>query len=330
MATVLRERVDMPAAWTGSDIRDKDDWIYRLSETEIAELDAALQSVKEKGCELEKFGKKDFVLPTLGPAIGGWLGDLDKGRGFVLVKGFPAEKYSKADCALVYWGIGLYLGTAVPQNTMGDLLGHVRDTGEDPKDPNVRLYRTRAKQDFHTDGSDIVGLMCLRKSKSGGLSRIVSSVSIYNEILKRRPELIELMYEPMAWHAHGQRPDDEPPFYMIPICTNSDGRPHIRYAGWYIREAQDLDEAPRMSQDQYDLVDMIEEIGNDPRFYLDIDFEIGEIQFLKNAVILHQRTEYEDWDDPDKKRHLLRLWLAGHNMTGGELDRDGIKPKKRD
>jgi hypothetical protein len=318
-----------PAAWLGRDQRHNQEWLYQLTEAEVADLDAALAQAKRNGKTLETLQRDDFPLPALQPAIARWMADLDRGRGFVLVRGVPVWRYTEAEAAIVYWGLGLHMGTAVSQNAAGDLLGHVRDTGANPSDPSVRLYKTREPLGFHCDGSDIVGLLCLKPAKSGGVSRIVSSVSVYNELLQRRPDLVPLLFEPFYWDRNEEQRPGEPPYFVLPICFFSNGRLRTFYIGWYIRNAQRHADVPRLTAQQIELLDSIDAIAADPAFHLDMDFRAGDIQWLKNAVILHARTEYEDAPEPTRKRHLLRLWLTAHEhwSDGSAFLQQGI-PKK--
>jgi hypothetical protein len=197
------------------------------------------------------------------------------------------------------------------------LLTDIRDTGADPNDPSTRLYKTRAEQDFHTDGADIIGLLCLKTSKSGGESRIVSSVSVFNEVLRRRPELAPLLFEDFYWHYF--EPQMEAPMHFTrPICAERGGGLNTAFIPWYIRRAQELPGVPAMSAEQDEVLSLMERTANDPSLYLDMEFLPGDIQLLKNSVILHKRTAYEDWDDPEKKRHLLRLWLAAPDFEDGD------------
>ena len=222
----------------------------------------------------------------------------------------PVDRYGEADAALAYWGLGLHLGRAVSQNAAGDLLGHVRDAGLERRDPTIRQYRTREPLGFHTDGSDIVGLLCLRPAKSGGTSRIASSTAIYNEIARRRPELAALLHEPFPFDRNGEERPGEPPFFTLPLCRLADDRLRTFYIGWYIRDSQRHPQAPRLTRAQSEAIDCIDAIAGDPRVHLDMDFRPGDIQWLKNAAILHSRTEFEDHPEPERKRHLLRLWLT--------------------
>jgi hypothetical protein len=314
------------AAWLGSDQRNRTDWIHRLTRTETAELDAAIRSHRQRREPLADVVAADYPIPVLSAAIESWLHELDDGRGFVLVRGFPMAKHSEDDAAFVYWLIGLHLGRPVAQNRNGDLLGHVRDDGADPNNPAIRLYRTRVQLDFHTDGADIIGLMCLRNARAGGTSRIASSVSVFNEVMKRRPDLVPVLFENFYWDREADALPGEPPYFTFPICRFDRDRLGMLYIGWYIRNAQRFAAVPRLSPAQHDALDLIDSIANQDAFHLDMEFEPGDMQFLKNAVILHARTEYEDWPEPERKRHLLRLWLTNTGFRDGDDQvRKGIR-----
>jgi hypothetical protein len=310
MTSTRIQPLETDAAWIGSEVASRPDWIHELSHAEIADLDRAIAHARATGKSLGQLTREDFPLGVLARSADEWLDALDTGRGFVLVRGVPVERYGEEDSSLAYWGMGLHLGRAVSQNAAGDLLGHVRDAGLSRRDPTVRLYRTRETLGFHCDGSDIVGLLCLRPAKSGGTSRIASSVAIYNEIVRRRPDLVAALYEPFPFDRNGEEGPGEPPYFRIPICREADGRLRTFYIGWYIRDSQRHPQAPRLSRAQSEVIDLIDEIAADPAIHLDMDFRPGDIQWLKNAAILHARTEFEDHPEPERKRHLLRLWLT--------------------
>lgn len=195
---VRKAPIGGPSAWRGAELRGRDDWQIRLDEAQIAELDRARAAVRARRLTLAAIGRDEFALPTLGPVIETWSRELDRGRGFLLLRGLPVERWGDDDAALVFWGLGQHLGEPGAQNPMGDLLGHVTDLGEDAAKPLVRLYRTAAHIDWHCDLADVVGLLCLRTAKRGGASRIVSSVAVYDELVRRRPDLVDRLYEPFA------------------------------------------------------------------------------------------------------------------------------------
>ncbi|HMS40580.1 MAG TPA: TauD/TfdA family dioxygenase [Pyrinomonadaceae bacterium] len=313
----------------GNTLAQQTSWIYHLSQAEINELDAAIGLLVSLNKPISEIRKEEFPLKILATGIAKWSDELNSGLGFVLVRGFPSEKYSVKENSLAYWLIGRHLGEPISQNSDGEVVVSIRDTGANPNEANTRLYKTRAEQDFHTDGADIIGLLCLQKSKSGGASRIVSSVSVYNEIVRQRPDLSPLMFEDFYWHLHGQHLPNQPPYFKLPICAIKNGHFRMFYLGWYIRKAQELEGVPKLSAEQNEVLELLESIANNPKFYLDMSFEKGDMQFLKNSVILHKRTSYEDFTEPEQKRHLLRLWLVERNFVDGdETLRQGIQKKE--
>lgn len=314
-----------PTAWTGAELARSEEWIHRLSPEEV---EAAIRIGTEAcatGRRASELTSKDLSLGALGPPVRRWRAELQRGRGFVLVRGLPLDRLSAEEAAAVYWAIGLGLGTPVPQNVQGELLTDIRDTGADPDDPSTRLYKTRAEQDFHTDGADIIGLLCLATSRSGGASRIVSSVSVYNQILRRRPELAPVLFEDFYWH-YFEPTMEKPVHFVRPICARRGGRLNTSFIPWYIRRAQELPGVPPLSSAQAQAIEAVEQAANDPALSLDMEFRPGDIQLLKNSVILHKRTAYEDWDEPQRKRHLMRLWLAAPDFEDGDEQlRGGIR-----
>ncbi len=327
--TALRQPVRSNAVWLAADQADAKAWTFRLSARQADEVAAALAHARARGRDIGTLTRTDFPLPTLAAVVREWARELAQGRGFVLVRGFPVERFSSEDAALAYYGLGLHWGTPVSQNAQGDLLGHVRDLGAPRTGPAVRLYTTRERQDFHTDGADVIGLLCLRPAKAGGESQIASSLAVYNELLRRRPDLIELLYEPLYWDRNDEQAAGEPPYFTLPICSLVAGQPRFFYIGWYIRDAQRHPDVPRLRPEQLELLAAIEAIANDPRFRLDMAFAPGDIQFINNAVILHARNAYEDFPEPERKRHLLRLWLSAHDFTSvDDVLRGGIPQRQ--
>jgi hypothetical protein len=309
--------VEGPAAWRGPDLANGDEWIYPLSAPEIAEVERLVATLRRTGKPREQFTRDDVSLDVLAPAVRAWRTALGRGRGFVLVRGLPVDRMSNDDVALAYWALGLHIGSPVPQNFAGETLVPVRDTGADPTAPSTRLYKTRAEQDFHTDGADVIGLLCLQTSKRGGESRIVSSVTVFNEVVRRRPDLAPVLFRDFYWHYH--EPQMEAPVHFLrPICAERGGGLNTFFIPWYIRRAQELPDVPPLTREQEAALELLEATANDPALYLDMEFRPGDIQLLKNSVILHKRTAYEDWEEPERKRHLLRLWLAAPDFDDGD------------
>ena len=317
MHTTSPQTFENPAAWFGRDMSRSSEWIHELSPAEVADALRVADAVRSAGAETTSLDRSSVPLGALAEAAKRWREELHRGRGFVLVRGLPVEKMSEREAAAVYWLLGQQLGSPVPQNFTGELLTDIRDTGANPDDPATRLYKTKAEQDFHTDGADIIGLLCLKTSKSGGQSRIVSSVTVYNEVRRRRPELAPLLFEDFYWHYfEPQMP--APMHFARPICAKRGDALNTAFIPWYIRRAQELPDVPRMTAEQNAAIETVEQTANDPSLYLDMDFQPGDMQWLQNAVILPKRTAYEDWDEPERKRHLLRLWLAAPDFEDGD------------
>jgi hypothetical protein len=307
---VARAPIASPAAWRGPEVTRRSDWIVRLTAADVAELERARDHTRSRQLGLADMRRDDFPLPTLAPAIAGWARELADGRGFLLVRGLPVERWGDDDAALVYWGLGLHLGVPGAQNPAGDLLGHVVDMGEEASSPFVRRYRTRGDIAYHCDLADVVGLLCLRTPRSGGASRIASSVTVYNELLARRPDLVDRLYEPFLLDTRDEDGRGRLPYVPVPPCRHARGRLATFYHSDYFRSVVRHPEVPPFTADEQALLDLYEDIAGSPEVYLDMQFEPGDVQLISNHLVLHARTAYEDFAEPERKRHLLRLWLS--------------------
>jgi hypothetical protein len=307
---IAREPLRGPEAWRGSELARRRDWIEPLGADEIAELEQALAAVRARGIGLEALRREDFALPRLAPRIQGWVRELARGRGFLLVRGFPVARWGDESSALAYWGLGLHLGVPGAQNPAGERLGHVTDTREEATRPFVRRYRTAGDIAYHCDLADVVGLLCLRTARRGGASRIVSSVSVYNELLRRRPDLAPRLYEPFLLDVRDEEGSGRLPWIPVPPCRFAGGRLRTFYHSDYFRSVVRHADAPPLAPRDLELLDLYEEIASSPELRLDMELEPGDVQLLSNHVVLHARTAYEDFPEPERRRHLLRLWLS--------------------
>lgn len=300
-----------PASWYGRDLQDNDQWVETLNAAEIDELMIALAGVEAAGTPMLTMTAADFPLPTLGPRLLELARQLDQGRGFWLLRGLPIDRLTERQAAFIYWGMGLHMGTPVSQNARGHLLGHVIDEGLEFKvDSGVRGYQTRLRLPYHTDSSDVVGLLCLKPAKSGGLSSVASTTSTFNEVVKRRPDLAHLWFQHWYYDRRNEESPGEKPFFTTPLAHLQDGQLSIRYVRSFLDSAQRHDAVPRRTEQETEFLDLIDEISHEPGHALHMDFQPGDIQFVGNYTTFHSRTKYEDFDEPAEKRHLLRLWLA--------------------
>ena len=307
-----RRPIEGPSAWFAADLRGHEaEWSYRLAAAEIAELEAALKLVQSRKLDIADIRRDDFPLPTLGPVLERLRTEVLEGRGFVLLRGVPVEDRPIAESAAIYWGIGAHFGSARSQNAHGHLLGHVYDLGgSSAANPNIRSYATAERQNFHIDRCDVVALLCLRRAKSGGLSAIASSMAVHNVMLARRPDLLERLYQPFPVDRRGEVPEGKLPFYDAPVFNEHAGNLSVLYSRLHIGSSQRFADARRLTPEDIEALDMLGELAASDELRLDMTFMPGDIQFLHNHTILHARTGYEDWPEPERKRHLLRLWLA--------------------
>ena len=310
---MTRRLIEGPSAWIGADLRQRpSEWIYTPSAAEIEEITAAVASVQARGLDIAELTRDAFPLPGFGAKLDTLRQEVLNGRGFVIIRGWPVLAHTIGRNAIAYCGIGSYFGAMRPQNAAGHLLGHVRDVGAPPADkhPTVRAYQTNERQMFHTDGADVVGLICLRTAKSGGLSSLVSSMSVHNRMVTERPDLAERLFAPIPFDRRGEVPAGALGWYVSPVMFDYAGHLTIHYSRRNINSSQRHPDAPRLTEQDYEALDHFDSLANDRDLRLDMALEPGDMQFLHNNTILHDRTAFEDWPEEDRKRHLLRLWLA--------------------
>jgi hypothetical protein len=302
------------AAWYGPEIAKRSDWQMPLSAAEVAEVEAATRALVARDADIAVLKPQDFPLPTLGSKLKSRVDDeVLNGRGFLLLRGLPVERWSIHESATAFFGLGAHLGSARSQNGKGHVLGHVQDLGLDVNDPNVRIYQTHERQTYHTDSCDIVGLLCLKTAKSGGLSALVSSTTIFNEMRRRRPDLLKLLFQPIATDRRGEVPEGQKPFFEIPVFNWHQGYLTAIYQRQYIDSAQRFPEAPRHTPELVEALDLFDSLANDPALNTFMEFKPGDVQLVHNHTMLHDRTCFEDWPEPERRRHLLRLWLAAEH-----------------
>ena len=305
------QKIDHPAAWYGPALAAREDlWIDTLSGAEIAELETAARSYLDAGGDLGAMTADAFPLPLLGPRLAALRETLMHGIGFRLIRGLPVGRYDMPTNAAIYCGIGAHLGPARSQNARGHILGHVKDVGADLNDPKVRIYQTTKRQTFHTDSTDVVALLCLKEAMEGGDSLLVSTLTLYNEMNARHPDLAPLLFRPLATDRRGEVPEGMKPWFEIPVLNWHEGFLTGLYQRQYVDSAARHDEAPRLSNEHRAALDAWDALTNDPDLHLKMRLRPGDMQFVYNHHMLHDRTGFRDWPDPAERRHLLRLWLA--------------------
>lgn len=303
--------VRAPHVWRGPEMARRTDWIRPLSQAEIDAIAAAVQALDETGIDIADITAADFQVPALQGLIDEIHQATLHGRGFILVRGVPVDRWTKRQCGIAYFGLGAHLGEAMSQNAKGHILGHVKDIGLDYNGPTNRGYQTAARLPYHTDSSDIVALLCLKPSRSGGLSTIASSGAIYNAMLEKRPDLVAELTRPAYRDRRGEVPEGAHEWYAVPVFNPMPGGGLVTtYVRSAIRKAQRFQDVPRTSPQMEEACDMMDAMAESADFHLDMEFLPGDIQFLNNHWIMHSRTAFEDFPEPERRRHLFRLWLA--------------------
>ena len=309
---MTRERIIGPGAWIGPQLQHNVSWIYRLDAGDAAEIDAALTHAKRAGVRIP-FAADLFPLPRLAKKLDAILEEIERGRGFALLRGLPRARYTDEECEMLYWGIGAHLGKPVSQNARGHLLGHVRDEGRIHADPNARGYQTHERMDFHTDllPVDVLGLFCLRTAKSGGESKLVSALTLHNVLREERPDLLDALYGTFHVDWRGEEPEGEKPWFALPMFSERGGQVTTRIVSLpYYDSAARHGEQYRPSAVQREALEKVQEIANRPELMLTMDFQEGDIQLINNHTMLHARAAFEDYPEPGRERHLLRMWIA--------------------
>jgi len=309
--SILTEPIVSPSCWTGPELQNAtNEWRIVLSEEDQEYFVRLVKELGTKNITMKQLTKDDFPLSS---SLARIISECEKqvdpqlGRGFQVLRGLPVTRLSEEESSLLFWGIGLHMGTPGAQNSKGDLLGHVRDEfrGKGQPDSKVRQYRTNEMIDFHCDAADVVGLLCLAQGAEGGASRLVSSTTVYNKLLEKDPALVPLLYSSQYLDVRG-----EGGVQYIPVepATYSEGVLRTFYHTEYFRTSYAHPGLPAMDPKISHLLDVYDSLTHDPSLYLDMDFQVGDAQFVSNHVILHARTAYKDAEG--KNRHLLRLWLS--------------------
>ncbi len=300
-----------PPLWYGPDMAARTDWIRPLAEAEIGALEAAVARLDATGIDIANIGPRDLGAPALQPLAREIADAVLRGRGFILVRGVPVQRWTVRQCAIAYFGLGAMLGEPVSQNAMGHILGHVKDIGADYARPEHRGYQTAARLPYHCDSSDIVALLCLKPAKAGGKSSIVSSWALFNEMLARHPDLLPALLQPVYRDRRGEVPAGAEDWYAVPVFNPMPGGGMVAtYVRSAMKKAQRFPQVPRITPQLDAACDALDALAEDPAIHLDMDFRPGDMQFVSNHWIMHSRTAYEDFPDPAQRRHLFRLWLA--------------------
>ena len=304
-------RILEPACeWTSDPLADESRWTEVFGADELEEIDAALRHALEKSDDVLEVGRDDFPLPRLRERLKRTLRELIGGRGFVRLRGIDRSRYDQSEMEMLYWGLGMHLGSPWPQNKHGHVLGDVTDQGKALNDPTARGNELGGTAlPFHCDGSDLVGLLCLENGIGGGLSAVANSVRIHNQLVRESPELAAVLYEPFPYDFRGEQKEGGKPYYELPVFTDWNGRLFCRCIPPYILASQRHPEAPRLSELRRRALGRVVELADDPANHVKMELRPGDMQFINNYHVMHGRTAYSDDRGAGRVRHLKRLWL---------------------
>ncbi len=302
--------VPMAADWRAADFADEGAQRLDLSAAQVAALGDAVDRAMAAGRPMTEVSAENLPVPELAGLAADLRARLEDGTGFAVLRGLPVADWGEAKSAYAFWTLGHQIGLPGGQNPQGDLLGHVHDLGEMRDNPLVRRYRTAGNIYFHCDAADVVGLLCLRTAKTGGQSRIASSVAIFNALMAEDPALARRLFEPVPLDRRGEEQPGQPAHIPVQPCAHAQGRLRTFYHSEYFRSAARHFDPPGLPSDLQAVLDRYDALASDPRFRLDMWLQPGDMQFLSNHLIVHARTAYEDWPEPERRRHLLRLWLS--------------------
>ncbi|KAL4885761.1 hypothetical protein BJY04DRAFT_230051 [Aspergillus karnatakaensis] len=304
---------EKPQAWKTKDVESDDSWILRLTPEEIEGFRTALAHAKTNPKPLLSMTQADYPLPEASAnALQRAIDTTQTRWGMCLVKGFPTDEWSEADMRVAYWGMGLYMGVGRTQNRASEVINDVRDAGGSYKVKGGRGYNTNAGLDFHQDSADIVALLCRRTAKSGGTSKVMSSIALRDRVAELRPDLLPVLESNKWFHSfQGTQDPSQPPYYRCPLMGSSGNYFCARTNRKNTVAAQrDFPEVPRLSAKQEEALDLLDTIMPTDEFCYSMELERGDMQLLNSFVTLHSRTPFEDFEVPDEKRHLMRLWLS--------------------
>ena len=329
--------------WRGAEMARSERWRRRLSDAQLAEIDAAVVRVRGHALSWQEVTAEEFPLPGLAPLFDDIRAELEDGSGLLLLQGLDPGRYDLDTLKLLYAGLVRHIGTAVYSNRAGEIMREIRDVTRDGADAGARYGAlpgagkagaekpgaekpgaflssyartlTSGALRHHTDRCDVVALFCVRQAMKGGLSKLCSSPAVHNEMLTRQPDLAAALYEPVWRSRFGEEDATDASSYPLPVWGVRDGKFTSHYSRTFIEVAQRRTEVPRLSEAQSEAIEMLHALADELSF--EMSFAPGDIQFVNNHVVYHARSAFEDGSaeaaGKDGGRLLLRLWLAMPN-----------------
>jgi alpha-ketoglutarate-dependent taurine dioxygenase len=310
---MLERVIDDGRAWQANTIDPFTAWYYTLSKDSLKALDQTVQELCREPRPLSELPLAQTPCAAFRDELRPALHDLEHGRGFVILRGLPQEKYSAQEFQAIYWLVGQMLGRPFAQNVQGTLLYDVRDTGQDVR-YGARFSVTNAESTFHTDNSfgedvlDYVGLLCINKARSGGLNQVVSGYAVHNRLLQQHPEELAVLYQPFHVDRRGGVRPGEAPTIRFPVFAWNGRELIVRYLRYWIEVGHEKAGQP-LTAEQQRALDVLDQVASAKDLQVEFGLLPGDMFFINNRWILHNRSAFEDHAEPERKRHLVRLWL---------------------
>ncbi len=317
---MLDRIVDGEQAWREGTIDDIRSYTVSLPEDGLSVLDEAVEGLKAGSCPIEEARVRDYDCSVLREAAGTVAAALQTGRGFAIVDGVPMERYSPREARLIFWLFGQLIGFPHKQSAKGGVLFDVRDEGHDIT-KGSRYAVTNAELTFHTDNArsevvpEYVGLLCVHAAKTGGVSQLVSVYTVHNELLKNHADVLEVLYQPFYFDRRGLRTEGESPVSRFPVFE-WDGRELLcRFIRYYIEVGHEKVGEP-LAPDQVRALDVLQSLLQRRDLRVAFTMQRGQMLFSNNRWVLHNRTAFEDYPEPERRRHFVRLWLSRRGKAG--------------
>ncbi|MEM7315003.1 MAG: TauD/TfdA family dioxygenase [Planctomycetota bacterium] len=325
--------IKSPAVWYGQELFDREDWLVELSPSLVGEIHQAVAT----DASSESFRLPDDLVERLASVQD----SLENGSGAVLIRGFDPGDFTVDQLKSLFLSVSSRVGTVLPQSADGTKVFSVRNAGFADDDPRARGPNTKKKLSFHTDRCDVIGFLCVRQAKEGGDNQLVSSAALFNEVLERRPDLLEVLMQPYCYQRHNFDLANELPYTEQPIFSIHEGYFAANFLRVLIDRAHNNPDLPSLSEQQIEALDLLESVAAESKMHVTFRLQPGDIVFMNNWITLHRRTAFEDHESPELRRHILRTWLSmpnsrpvdpmfagNYGATGAGEIRGGIKLQK--
>lgn len=314
-----------PSVWTGADLEADQSWRWAWTQADLAEIEAALTFAKSAGIDWLEANRDTFPLQTVAAKLALVAEELENGRGFVLLEGLPIDRYTEQDRRLIWMGLGHWIGVPVSQDNTGQMMRDIQaqpgdlgakhermqdDRGAEFLSSKARTYSNGLLR-YHTDRTDVVGLLMAQRSASGGESNVASTAAVHNAILERRPDLLELLYQPIYRSRLGEEVGGGDEVYPLPVFGVEGGKLTSHYSRTYVEAAQLMPDTPRMTDAQWEALDLLAAVASELAYAMML--KPGDIQLINSHITYHARAAFEDNTASGQARLLHRLWLTMRN-----------------